>query len=338
MPMPARNLVTLLTMPNLRARMQLMSDSKALVRLYFLSSTQRAGILEALDGKPASADHLVVSLGVERPELLGALLRLGVFLKELSFEHGRYRVVGARSRAFLGEGGDGLAAIVEEITTYYGAAFEGLPATLKGGPLGDYLESTAGLVARSSRILEPFLKEFVNHVVDADRPMRLLEIGCGSGIYLRHAAERNTRLTGVAVDLREDVVRTASANLAAWGVASRFRVIATDIRTPPPDFGAPFDLVTLYNNIYYFDPTEWAGLFRQIRGWLAPRGALALVSMMGGDTLGALEFDIACHSTKGLAPLPRLNNLMATLRVSGFDRIESTKLVPGESVYGIVAR
>jgi len=336
--MPARNLLTLLGQPHLRARLLLMGDAKALTRAYFLSSAQRAGVLEALGREPSSAGHLAVSLGIERPELLDALLRLGVFLKELSYDGERYRVTGARSKAFLGEGGDGLAAMCEEMTTIYSAVFEHLPATLRGGPLSDYLESAAELVARSSRILEPFVKEFVDHVVAPNRPMRLLEIGCGSGTYVRHAAERNPRLTGIAVDLREDVVRTATANLASWGVGDRFRVIATDIRMPPPDLGAPFDLVTLYNNIYYFDPTEWPELFRRIRGWLTPGGALALVSMMRGDSLGALEFDIACRCTEGLAPLPRLNNLTASLRVSGFHDIESTKLVPGESVYGILAR
>lgn len=60
--------------------------------------------------------------------------------------------------------------------------------------------------------------------------------------------------------------------------------------------------------------------------------------MMRGNSLGALEFDIACRCTEGLAPLPRLNNLTASLRVNGFNDIESTKLIPGESVYGVVAR
>ena len=327
--MPARNWLTLLSQPHLRARMLLIGDAKALTRAYFLTSAQRAGVL---------AGHLAVVLGIERPELLGALLRLGVFLKELSFDGERYRITGARAKAFLGEGGDGLAAMTEEMTTIYSAVAEHLPATLRGGPLADYLEASAELVARSSRVFEPFLKEFVHHVIPAGRPMRLLEIGCGSGTYVRHAAERNRRLTGVAVDLREDVVHTAAANLETWGVGDRFRVIAADIRMPHDDLGGPFDLVTLFNNIYYFDPAEWPDLFRRIRGWLAPGGALALVSMMRGDTLGALEFDIACRCTEGLAPLPRLNNLTASLRVSGFHDIESTKLVPGESVYGIVAR
>ncbi len=261
-----------------------------------------------------------------------------MFLKEVAFCGERSRGPGAGGMGFGGAGGEGRAAMCEEMTTIYSSVFQRLPATLRGGPLSDYLESSAELVARSSRVLEPFVKEFVGHAVAPNRSMRLLEIGCGSGTYVRHAAERNPRLTGVAVDLRKDVVRAATANLASWGVGGRFRVIATDIRTPPPDLGAPFDLVTLYNNIYYFDPAEWPELFRRIRGWLAPGGALALVSMMRGDSLGALEFDIACRCTMGLAPLPRLNNLTASLRVNGFHDIESTKLVPGESVYGILAR
>ncbi len=336
--MPARNLVTLLSMPHLRARMQLIGDAKTLVRLLFLSGAQRAGILAALDTAPASADALVARLGFQRPELLDALLRLGVYLKELSVADGRYRVSGARSKAIVADDGDALAAMIEEMTTYYGSVFEHLPATLNGGPLGDYLAPTASLIARSSRILEPFVKEFVNRVVKPRGPMRMLEIGCGSGIYVRHAAERNAQLAGIAVDLREDVVQAAAASLDDWGIAGRFRVIAADVRIPPAELEGPFDLITLYNNIYYFDPGEWPALFARCRGWLKTGGALAIVSMMRGQTLGALEFDIACRCTAGLAPLPRLNNLTASLRVNGFHSIEATKLVPGESVYGVIAR
>ncbi len=36
-----------------------------------------------------------------------------------------------------------------------------------------------------------------------DRPIRLLEVGCGSGAHIRTAAHLNPRLTAVGLELQE---------------------------------------------------------------------------------------------------------------------------------------
>ena len=79
--------------------------------------------------------------------------------------------------------------------------------------------------------------------------MRLLEVGCGSGTYIRYATDRNSELTALGLELQPQVADMARRNLAAWGLSDRAEIETGDIRERKPT--PVFDLVTLHNNLYY---------------------------------------------------------------------------------------
>jgi SAM-dependent methyltransferase len=332
-----RAAVTAVRQPNVLGLVRLLGDANAYLRIQFLSAALRSGLLYTLR-TPATQDQLAQKLAVKRPELLDALLEMGVALKELSKRNGSYRISGRRSRALLdGESGDALAAIIEEITGYHASVYQLLPERLRGAPDGDYLSETGELIARSSRAFEPFVANFVRSIASTGRPMRMLEVGCGSGTYLRHAAEANPQLTGVGIDLQESVVQQARANLERWGLAGRFQVLAADVRQPPAALDGPFDLITLYNNIYYFTHEERPPLLRRVRSWLSPGGSFALVTLTRSSTPAAADLDLALRCTEGCTGLPSLDEVRALLVECGFASVRTVKLMPGEAFYGLVA-
>lgn len=334
--MSLKAISTLFHLPHLRGQMQIMQDIKPFLRLHFLYSAIKSGLLAALRA-PASKEELAQKLHAQRPELLERLLELGVSLRELSREKGLYKIRGKRSLALVGADNDPLAALVQEYVDYHGSAHRHLAARIAGDPLGSYLEKTGSLIARSSRTLEPFVKNFVQTVVKKDEPLRILEVGCGSGIYLRHAAEINPQITAVAIDMQEEVVKQARANLSEWGIRDRFKLMAADVRHPPEELAGPFDLITLYNNVYYFALEERPALFRRLRSWLAPYGALAMVSLMQGSSFTAVDFDLTLRSTVGCAPLPEIDDLTRQLKEGGFSHVKKVRLMPWEHFYGVVA-
>lgn len=329
--------MTALRQPNVLGLVRLLGDANAYLRIQFLSAATRSGMLAALQ-TPGTQDELAQKLSVKRPELLDALLELGVAVKELSKSNGAYRISGRRSRALLdGESGDALAAIVEEVTGYHASVYQLLPERLRGAPDGDYLSETGELIARSSRSFEPFVANFVRSIASASRPIRMLEVGCGSGVYLRHAAEANPQLTGVGIDLQESVVQHAQANLERWGMGGRFQVLVADARQPPAELDGPFDLITLYNNIYYFTHEERPPLLRRLRSWLAPSGSFALVTLMRSATPAAADLDLALRCTEGCTGLPSLDEVRELLQECGFVVARTVKLIPGEAFFGLVA-
>jgi cyclopropane fatty-acyl-phospholipid synthase-like methyltransferase len=227
--------------------------------------------------------------------------------------------------------------MIEECVAYHASVYRELTARMRGAPAGEYLDEHATLIARSSRVLEPFLARFVRKLVRNQGPLRLLEIGCGSGVYLRHAAEANPAVTGVAVEVQSEVAEQARMNLAQWGLGDRFTVSVGDIRQPPGEVAGQFDLVTLHQNVYYFEEEERIALFERARSWLLPGGRLVLTSFMQGRTPASIDFDIALRCTVGCTGLPAVDQLVASLQRAGFDRVESARLMPFEPLYGIVA-
>lgn len=335
--MNLKNILALTRTPHLIAQGQLQRDSQAFVRVHFLCAAFEAGLLNALES-PATLAELLSNLQTQRPELLAGLLQVGVSLGELAQEKGRYKLRGSRSRALAAKDGDAIAAFVQEWVIYHASVYRHLPERLRGGDLGNYLQGTGNLIARSSRMLEPFVATFVQEVVSAVKPARMLEIGCGSGVYLRYAAEANPALSGVAIDMQPDVIEQTQRNLQEWGIADRFELMTANVLNPPAGLAGPFDLVTLYNNIYYFPVAERVPLFRKVGAWLKNGGAFALVSMMRGNNINTANIDLVMQSTQGGAPLPALDELAAQLREGGFSVVKQEQLVPGELFYGVLAR
>lgn len=334
--MNLRTLLTFARTPHLRATFQLFRDLRASLRVHFLFAAFDSGLLDALQ-TPASPEELQTRLGIRRPELFASLLEMGVALGELGRDQGRYRLKGPRARALAAASGDPLAAFLQEHVSYHGSVYRHLAERVRGEPPGNYLEDTGNLVARSSRIMEPFVAGFVHRVVGHLRPARILEIGCGSGIYLRHAAEAYPAITGMALDLQPQVAEQARKNLAAWGLGGHFQIRAGDIRRPPTDITGPFDLITLYNNIYYFAAEERRALFERLFTFLRAGAPLALVSPVQGKDVEALNFDLVLQSTRGCTRLPAMGELADQLRASGFGRIKTESLGPGLGLYGVLA-
>ena len=321
--------------PHVFARLRIARDAVPWIRMQFLSTALEAGLLETLR-TPRSRTELVELLAVKREDLLDVLLAVGVAVKELARSNGSYRIRGQRAKALLGKGGDPLGALVREIVSLHGPAYVGFTERLKGGELAQHTTGSGDLIARSSRIVEPFMQLFLEKVIDRSQPQRLLEVGCGSGIYLRHAASLNSAIQGVGLEMQAEVVQQAEANLNDWGLNGRFKIVQGDIRNPPSEVDGTFDLLTLYNNIYYFTLEERPALYSNLLSRLAPGGLFILVSMMQGNSCTASDLDLLLRSTIGWEPLPDVGELVEDLGRAGFMNIRKHQLISWEPFFGLV--
>jgi SAM-dependent methyltransferase len=321
----------------LRATLGIVGDSRALSRIRFLRAADGVGLIQHLRA-PITAEELARRLAITDTGLLRELLDVGVAVGELRSRGGRYSMKGCRVRALASKAGDALGAFAGELADYRGDVYRGLPAQLFGGEPNRYLDEYDELVARSSRLVEPLIAGFVRHVL-TERPARsLLEIGCGTGIYIRHAAQVCPQLRAVGIDMSEPVTALAADNLTAWGLGERCTALHADIRRPhAANLDGPFDVITLHNNLYYFSEAEQREVFADLRRRLAPGGRLVMTSVFAGRTLLAAEFNLVLRSTAGCWPLPERTELRNALKDAGYRAIAFHRLIATEPLYGVIA-
>lgn len=330
--------LTLIKMIKTPGLFKIIREWQSMVRMHFIFAALDSELLEALR-LPLSRDEIITKLGVVRTEILDALLDVGVSIGELSCRNGLYKLKGKVSRALVSDRGDELGALIQANVTYYNSAYRNAADRMKGGELGDDLGSIGELVARVSKILQPMIKDFIHHTVKNRSSMNILEIGCGSGILMKNAFEANKNTVGVGIDIDRDVVEQAKNNIEEWGLTGRFIVMHGDIRDTDVTDKGPFDLITMYNVLYYFETGKRHDLIKKLKLMLSPEGKIAVITTVQGHGKDpfAANLNLANCSLKGVTPVPELKSIETLFRECGFNSIEITKMMPGNAFYSILA-
>jgi SAM-dependent methyltransferase len=305
------------------------SGLKSFYKLTYLAAAGEAGLLKRLADGPATFDSLAVFCAADGQgrEALEAWLQMGVRLRLLSQGPRGYGLRGM-ARALARPENDAALAMAEEIAGLHHKLIAGTLPKIREGDLWSLADQDGELIARSSRVLEAFQAEAIEGIFPERGALRLLEIGCGSGVYLRYAARRNPELTAVGVELQPAVAEMARMNLRSWGLEGRIKVEDGDFRARTP--GELFDIATLYNNIYYFPVEERVALLKRIGGFLTPGGFLLLTTCCQGGSLGTEALNLWGAATKGAGRLPAKAELVDQLRGAGYSRVGTRNMIPGE--------
>lgn len=316
--------------------LKLLKMSNEFYRAVFISTACSQGIyLKFINGE-SSFEQLREKMGATaNPQGLFAWLELGVALGELKRCGNKYQIRGKLSREFLKPENDAYQAVLEEIVKLHYNVIVNTPAALMAQKLFPFNESTGELVARSSRIAEPFILEAADDVIPQKGKFRLLEVGCGSGIYIKKACERNPELTATGIELQQKVADFARKNISSWGLDHRVTIEHCDIKKYPNI--EKFDLITLHQNIYYFAVDERADLARNLIGYLKPGGRVLLTSICQHGSPGFQALDILCSNTDAYGALPYPDQLCRQLKEAGFRKVKRRRLIPFDSFWAFVA-
>lgn len=315
-----------------------MKDWQAFVRMHFVYVAYESGLLRILLN-PCDRETIIEKLQVKRPDLLDALFDVGLATKELALKNDLYSIRGKRSKAIMGMKGDMVAAMIQANITYYSDAYRHAADRMQGAELGDDLDKIGDLVARFSKVAEPVIKDFLTAIVSGKNSMRVLDVGCGSGVFLQSIYSANPGATGIGLEINERVVQQTKENIAAWGLNDRFDIFHGDIRQPPKEVSGPFDLITLFNVLYYFQEEDRSDLIRKLHAMLSPQGAVAVVMNFRsrGKDVGSANLNMVNCSLKGLTRLPDLHEITLLLKQCGFGKLDVHRFMPGSTFYGIAA-
>jgi 2-polyprenyl-3-methyl-5-hydroxy-6-metoxy-1,4-benzoquinol methylase len=134
----------------------------------------------------------------------------------------------------------------------------------------EFARSMAPMIAGQAHALAPL-------VTAPGRPVKVLDIAAGHGLFGIAVATHNPAARVVAVDWAS-VLDVARENALRFGVADRYTTVpgsAFDV-----DLGSGYDLVLLPNFLHHFDHATNVRLLERVRAAMSPDGIVATVEFV----------------------------------------------------------
>jgi 4-hydroxy-2,2'-bipyrrole-5-carbaldehyde O-methyltransferase len=309
---------------------------KPFYKLVYLVAAKDAGLFELFSCGPVRFEQLAEAYcrNEKAQEALEAWLQLGIRLGHLELSARGYSLKGLARKLALPQN-DAMLALLQEVAGLHYNLISKTPEKLRNGELFNLDDQDGEIIARSSRVMETFQTQAIDQTFPASGDISLLEIGCGSGFYIKYAATRNPSLRALGLELQEKVADVARRNIEEWGLQDRVRIEAVDIRRKTPD--ERFDIVTLYNNIYYFAVEDRGALLCHVRKFIKPGGLLLLTTCCRGGSLAVEVLNLWGAATATCGRLPSVDEMKRQLDEAGYKDVQSRRLIPGEEFFAFRA-
>jgi release factor glutamine methyltransferase len=133
---------------------------------------------------------------------------------------------------------------------FYGLALRVTPAVLIPRP-------------ETEQLVEAVINEMKQAELDSSRPLRILDVGTGSGAIAIALAHHLPHARVTAVDLSAAALEVAASNAARHALASRIRFVASDLLDALPPDELRFDVIV--SNPPYVPTADRALLHPQVR-------------------------------------------------------------------------
>ena len=297
-------------------------------RAGFISSAISEGIYDVLSKGPADCRDIQKAMGGRADrEGLEAWLDLGVALGELAKSGSKYRIKSSFSKQLLNPANDTWKAFLQARVEIFYNYIINTPASLKQNKKFDFSQSYGELFARSSRTVEPILIDVVDKIIPLEDACRLLEVGCGSGVYIKRACDRNPNISVTGIEMQRKVADFARDNTIKWQINGQAAIEHIDIRSYKTE--EKFDIITFFNLIYYFPVEERTDLLIHLGTLLNSSGQLVLTTLCPMNDPSIQLMNLWASMTEGCGPLPSPGQVCDQLNSAGFHKVSSEKLIPG---------
>ena len=165
--------------------------------------------------------------------------------------------------------------------------------------------------------------------IDDARPVRVLDIAAGHGLFGITLAQRHPQLEVTALDWPA-VLEVARENAESAGVSGRHNLLPGDAFET--DFGGPYDLVLLTNFLHHFDAATNVKLLEKVRSALSEGGrAVTLEFVPNEDRVSppvAAAFSMTMLASTRAGDAYTFSELEKMFREAGFARSELIPLPP----------
>lgn len=229
----------------------------------------------------------------------------------------------------------GLQALYTEMVRHWSSGFAALPQLIRNEreklTLSPDMEEE--WIAKASLASEPFVWPFLREKCRKEHWHRVLDLGCGEGLYLQKLTSTFPTLYGVGLELNPAVASRAQQRSAGSG--ERLHILCADILALTEDNSilaaalGKFDVCLLNNSIYYFTPEQRLTVLDGVKKVLVPGGQLGILSAVRkGEPhplfrthvpQNLMSFYLSCH--QGFQGLPTKQEITGLLRSAGYPEV-----------------
>lgn len=113
---------------------------------------------------------------------------------------------------------------------------------------------------------------------DIGTEFRMLDLGCGTGVFIELILDKYANATCVAVDFSNEMIEIAARKVNAH--SDRVGFLRRDLNEGVPEGLGSFQLVSSFSTIHHLTDENKARVFRQIRDVLDPGGWFFFIDAM----------------------------------------------------------
>ena len=113
---------------------------------------------------------------------------------------------------------------------------------------------------------------------DTETEFRILDLGCGTGVFIQRILEKYANATCVAVDYSDEMIEVAARKVSPHRDRADF--LQHDLNEGVPDGLRSFQLVNSFSTIHHLTDENKARVFRQIHDLLDPGGWFFFIDAM----------------------------------------------------------
>ena len=165
--------------------------------------------------------------------------------------------------------------------------------------------------------------------VEAGRPVRVLDLAAGHGIFGILLAQKHPNIEVTALDWAP-VLEVARENAQKFGVSDRHRLLPGSAFEV--EFGAGWDLILLTNFLHHFDVATNEALLRRIHASLADGGRAVTLEFVPNDDRvsppGPAAFAMSMLASTRAGDAYTFGEYEKMFAVAGFTRSELHRLDP----------
>lgn len=244
------------------------------------------GVFDALEQSPKNLDQLAAATGASmrglRP-VADLLVRLGILIRD---DSGHYANTPESSTFLVSGKPTFLGGMYRHMSRQLVPNFLGLRNIVKTGKPAEHVDSQADGSA--------FFAEFVNDIFPMSRgaasilarslpqlhsgkPVRVLDIATGSGVWGITLAEASPGVTVTGVDW-PNVAEVTRGMVARFGLTDRFDYICGNLREV--SFGSGYNVATLGHILHSEGEAASRKLLKKVFDALAPGGTIAIAEFL----------------------------------------------------------